>query len=101
MVFLEDSVELIPTPVIEVSDDEPGDTPLTAEEREEKKATIEAEDGHSRMRGRHSKRIREWIWRPIPDEIADRSDAIQDFPSAVAEKSVINSDGGLERVQER
>lgn len=88
VVFQETPVEIIPTPVVEVSDDEEGDKPLTQEEREEKRAVIEAEDGHPRMSGRRSKRRREWIWRPMPEDVMDRNESVQGSTIASAEQVV-------------
>ena len=67
--FQEKTPEIIPTPVIEVSAEDDEHRHLCAEERDERRAAIEAEDGHAGIRGRRSKRKREWIWRPMPEDM--------------------------------
>ena len=62
------AAEVIPTPVFDCADEDCEDRARTAEEREERKAVIEAEDGHSSMAGKRSRHNREWISRPFPEE---------------------------------
>ncbi|MDI1492069.1 MAG: hypothetical protein OHK93_003280 [Ramalina farinacea] len=64
----ERAAEVIPTPIFDSADEDCEEGALTTEEREERKAAIEAEDGHSSMAGKRSRRNREWISRPFPEE---------------------------------
>ena len=67
--FAEKLVEIAPTPIIEdLSDTEP-DAPATEAEQRRRREVIEAEDGHATpMQGRR-KRRREWVWRPMEDDV--------------------------------
>ena len=65
--FEENPVEVIPTPVIETLEEGADSEPQPHEAREERKAAIEAEDGHASAGSRRSKR--EWIWRPMPEDV--------------------------------
>lgn len=67
--FAEKLVELAPTPVIEDPSDTEPDAPATEAERGRRREVIEAEDGHATpMQGRR-KRRREWVWRPMEDDV--------------------------------
>ena len=61
-------MELAPTPVFE---EEEGDTyvSLTEEQREDRRRTIQQEDGHSISGQRRRRKRREWIWRPMEDDV--------------------------------
>ena len=67
--FSERLVELAPTPVIEEAEDEELDPSLTEEQREERRTAIQEEDGHSTAAPRSRKKRREWIWRPVEDDV--------------------------------
>ena len=71
----------MPTPVIEGSLEEVEDKAMTDEERVERKANIDAEDGHSSMRGSQSKRNREWIWRPMPEDLPGAGEDVMQYPA--------------------
>lgn len=62
-------VEVIPTPVVEYASDSEVDTVLTEEEQRRRREIIEVEDGHAKLVGGRRKRRREWIWRPLEDDI--------------------------------
>ena len=75
--FTETEPEVMPTPTVEedvaTTITETG-IPTPEEEcssREERKATIQQEDGHSTGLRPRSKRKREWIWRPVEDDDED------------------------------
>ena len=67
--FAEKLVEIAPTPVIEDLSDTELDAPATEAEQRRRREVIEAEDGHATpMQGRR-KRRREWVWRPMEDDV--------------------------------
>ena len=67
--FAEKLVEIAPTPVIEDPSDTEIDAPATEAEQRRRREVIEAEDGHATpMQGRR-KRRREWVWRPMEDDV--------------------------------
>ena len=67
--FAEKLVEIAPTPVIEDPSDTELDAPATEAEQRRRREVIEAEDGHATpMQGRR-KRRREWVWRPMEDDV--------------------------------
>ena len=67
--FAEKLVEIGPTPVIEDPSDTELDAPATEAEQRRRREVIEAEDGHATpMQGRR-KRRREWVWRPMEDDV--------------------------------
>lgn len=67
--FAEKLVDIAPTPIIEDSSDTELDAPATEAERGRRREVIEAEDGHATpMQGRR-KRRREWVWRPMEDDV--------------------------------
>ncbi len=67
--FAEKLVEIAPTPVIEDPSDTELDAPATKAEHQRRREVIEAEDGHATpMQGRR-KRRREWVWRPMEDDV--------------------------------
>ena len=90
--FAEKLVETAPTPIIEDPSDTELDAPATEAERGRRREVIEAEDGHATpMQGRR-KRRREWVWRPMEDDVlaSHNMDPVKDarpasddaFPSA-------------------
>ena len=67
--FAEKLVDIAPTPVIEDPSDTELDAPATEAEQRRRREVIEAEDGHATpMQGRR-KRRREWVWRPMEDDV--------------------------------
>ena len=67
--FAEKLAEIAPTPVIEDPSDTELDAPATEAEQRRRREVIEAEDGHATpMQGRR-KRRREWVWRPMEDDV--------------------------------
>lgn len=67
--FAEKLVEMAPTLVIEDLSDTELDVPTTEAEQRRRREVIEAEDGHATpMQGRR-KRRREWVWRPMEDDV--------------------------------
>ena len=67
--FAEKLVEFAPTPVVEDASDTEHDAPATEAEQRRRREVIEAEDGHATpMQGRR-KRRREWVWRPMEDDV--------------------------------
>ncbi|KAL9640767.1 MAG: hypothetical protein Q9164_000082 [Protoblastenia rupestris] len=74
VIFQDESAEVIPTPVIESSDDEADEDSVLDERHGERKAVIEAEDRHLSADHSRSKRRREWIWRPMPYGALDEGD---------------------------
>ena len=67
--FQEALVEVAPTPVIEDPSDDESDPPSTEEEHQRRREAIEAEDGHARTTHGKRKRRRDWVWRPMEDDI--------------------------------
>jgi hypothetical protein len=65
--FQEKLVDLVPTPDVEDSSDVETEVPSTEDEHQRRRETIEAEDGHV-VQGRR-KRRREWVWRPMDDDV--------------------------------
>lgn len=69
--FQEKLVEVIPIPVIEAlseTSDAEFDAALTEDEHEQRRAMIEAEDGHAGPGQGRRKRRRDWVWRPLEDD---------------------------------
>lgn len=67
--FPEKLVDVAPTPIIEDPSDTELDAPATEAEQRRRREVIEAEDGHATpMQGRR-KRRREWVWRPMEDDV--------------------------------
>lgn len=63
-------MELVPTPIIdESSDDADTDVPSTDAEHQRRRDIIEAEDGHATPVQGRRKRRREWVWRPMEDDV--------------------------------
>ncbi|KAG8531089.1 uncharacterized protein KY384_004446 [Bacidia gigantensis] len=86
--FKENLTETIPTPVIETSEDEVVEESGTEQEREERRATIETEDGHPNRSAKRS-RGRDWIWRPMPEDFPnsprlDEKGSLAEAPSPQA-----------------
>ena len=83
--FAEKLVEIAPTPVIEDPSDTELDAPATEAEQRRRREVIEAEDGHATpMQGRR-KRRREWVWRPMEDDVlsSHNTDPVKDaMPSS-------------------
>jgi len=67
--FHEKLVEVVPTPVIEGLSDIETDKPSTEDEHQRRRDIIEAEDGHATPVQGRRKRRREWIWRPMDDDV--------------------------------
>ena len=80
MTFSESPPEIVPTPSNEESSEEAEDEPDAVEERAERIATINAEDGHFNIRGRRSKRNRAWIWRPMTEDLSGSGGEVQESP---------------------
>ena len=70
--FHEGLAENIPTPVIEESETDAD--PSTEDEHQRRREIIEAEDGHSSSGQGRRKRRREWIWRPMDDDVLQAQD---------------------------
>ena len=69
VLFAEKLVDIAPTPIIEDPSDAELDAPATEAEQRRRREVIEAEDGHATpMQGRR-KRRREWVWRPMEDDV--------------------------------
>ena len=66
--FSERPEDVAPTPTVEVSEEE-SDVPISEEQREDRRRIIQQEDGHSSAGHRRWKKRREWIWRPMDDDI--------------------------------
>lgn len=62
-------MEVVPTPVIEESSDPESDTEPTEDEHQRRREEIQAEDGHATPSRGRRKRRREWVWRPLDDDI--------------------------------
>lgn len=69
--FREKLVELVPTPLVEESspDAQIIDAPATEDEQRRRRELIEAQDGHATPVQGRLKRRREWVWRPLDDDI--------------------------------
>lgn len=67
--FAEKLVEIAPTPVIEDPSDTEFDAPATEAEQRRRREVIEAEDGHATPMQGKRKRRREWVWRPMEDDV--------------------------------
>ncbi|KAL6717458.1 hypothetical protein ACLMJK_005373 [Lecanora helva] len=70
--------ETIPIPSLEISHEieaegeevgGEGDVPNTEEEQQRRREEIQAEDGHATPTHYRRKRRREWIWRPVEDDV--------------------------------
>ena len=93
--FAEKLVEIAPTPVIEDPSDTEPDAPATEAEQRRRREVIEAEDGHATpMHGRR-KRRREWIWRPMEDDVlaSHNMDPVQDARAALDDAMPPAEDG--------
>lgn len=110
--FQEKLVELVPTPSIEASPDDSeaeaeADLPSTDAEHQRRREVIEAEDGHATAVQGRRKRRREWIWRPMEDDVLALHDVRtptdgMDMPLSAkspAMSVIDNSDFGLGRPQ--
>ena len=64
--FSENLKEVAPTPTIEVSEEDAEERSCTPDERQQRIAKIQGEDGHLTVGPRHGKRRREWVW-PTPE----------------------------------
>ena len=67
--FQEKLVEILPSPVIYDTSDSENDLKATEEEHRRRRKTIEAEDGHATPVQGRPKRQREWVWRPLEDDV--------------------------------
>lgn len=67
--FQEKLVEVVPTPSIEDSSDLGPDIEPTEDEHQRRMEEIQAEDGHATPIHGRRKRRREWVWRPLSDDI--------------------------------
>jgi hypothetical protein len=67
--FQEKLVEVVPTPSIEDSSDLEPDIEPTEDEHQRRMEEIQAEDGHAIPIHGRRKRRREWVWRPLSDDI--------------------------------
>lgn len=67
--FQENLVEIVPTPLIEESSDPESDPEPTEDEHQRRREEIQAEDGHATPVHGRRKRRREWVWRPLDDDI--------------------------------
>ncbi len=72
--FQEKLVEVVPTPVIEETSDPDSDAEPTKDEHQRKREEIQAEDGHATPIHGRRKRRREWLWRPLDDDILIQHD---------------------------
>ena len=97
--FAEKLVEIAPTPVIEDPSDTELDAPATEAEQRRRREVIEAEDGHATpMQGRR-KRRREWVWRPMEDDVltSHNMDPVKDARRASDDAMPSAEDGGNSR----
>ena len=72
--FQERLVEFIPTPVIEGFSDIESETLTSEDDHRRRREVIEAEDGHSTPI--HGGRKRDWIWRPMEDDVSTAHDLV-------------------------
>ena len=84
--FSERLVELAPTPVFEDSEEEETDVLPTEEQRKERRRAIQEEDGHSTAGQRRRKKRREWIWRPMEDDVLMKHQREDDEFSTLADQ---------------
>lgn len=69
--FPEKMIEVLPTPVLDVSSEDEDEGALTEEEQKRRREEIQAEDGHMTPNVGRRKRRRDWIWRPLDDDDDD------------------------------
>ncbi len=67
-------MEIVPNPVIEESSDAEPDAEATEGEHQRRKEEIQAEDGHAAPLHGRRKRRREWVYRPLDDDILIQHD---------------------------
>ena len=92
--FAEKLVEIAPTPVIEDPSDTEIDAPATEAEQRRRREVIEAEDGHATpMQGRR-KRRREWVWRPMEDDVlaSHNMDPVKDARPSSDDTRLVSDD---------
>lgn len=67
--FQEELVDILPAPDLEASLDDGDEYTQTEEEQRRRREEIQAEDGHATSILGRRKRRREWVWRPLEDDI--------------------------------
>jgi hypothetical protein len=67
--FKDSLVEVAPIPVIDDASDDEADAFSTEEEHRRRREIIEAEDGHATPTHGKRKRRRDWVWRPMEDDV--------------------------------
>ena len=96
--FQETLVEVAPIPVIEDPSDDETNAPSTEEEHRRRREAIEAEDGHATSTHGKRKRRRDWVWRPMEDDVLVSHDASQSNDGAEAPASQLPAPSNIEKV---
>ena len=96
--FQETLVEVAPIPVIEDPSDDETNAPSTEEEHRRRREAIEAEDGHATPTHGKRKRRRDWVWRPMEDDVLVSHDTSQSNDGAEAPASQLPAPSNMKKV---